>query len=73
LGVPYLKFRRLTLVCGKAKTAASAAFLGVLPVCLQKDVRLLRECHKLSRQKCLSPQGQTAGPGVVHTSPGRQV
>jgi len=25
-------------VRGKAKTAASAAFLGVWPVCLQKDV-----------------------------------
>src|SRR5689334_7841378 len=33
-----LKFRPVPLVSGKAKTAASAAFLGVLAVCLQNCV-----------------------------------
>jgi len=36
-GVRYLKSRPLALASGKAKTAASAAFLGDLLVCLQKD------------------------------------
>src|SRR6185436_18021729 len=64
-GVCYLKFRPLALPPGKAKTTASAAFLGVLPVCLQKDVGC---CVNVTKQACLSSTWHAKGGGFPHSA-----
>jgi hypothetical protein len=68
--VRYLKFRPLSLAPGKAKTGASAAFLGVLPICLQKDVSC---CVNVTKHGANSPpSGSLKGAGgvIVHTPAG---